>query len=153
MFLTSRKRKVYGGGGITPDIFVPVDTSWRSEFYSSLIRSGTMNTFCIDFVNDRRDSLMKAYADVDDFDRRFAISEQILELFYTFATEREMPMDDEEGMARSEPMLKLQLKALIARNMFTNSAYHQIINPIDPIFRKALETINSRKVKKTGVRT
>jgi carboxyl-terminal processing protease len=152
-FSTSRKRTVYGGGGISPDIFVPVDTSFRSDFYSSLIRSGTLNSYCIDFVNDRRESLLKTFPNINSLDKNFKVTTELLNEFYAFVTEKEISMEDTAGVLRSENLLKLQMKALIARNLFNSSAYHQIINPIDPIFRKAMETINSRRVTKKGVRS
>src|SRR5690606_22954573 len=66
-YFTDKKRIVYGGGGITPDVFVPIDTSQSTKLNTDLIRKGVMNTFAITYTNKNRKQLLKTYPTVSEF--------------------------------------------------------------------------------------
>src|SRR6185436_18480230 len=71
-YFTMHKRVVYGGGGIMPDIFVPIDTSLSSEYFSQLVRKGSLNTFALTYVDEHRSELLSRFSDVEAFRQNFA---------------------------------------------------------------------------------
>jgi len=151
-YFTSRKRVVYGGGGITPDIFVPVDTSWRSPYYSALQRNGAFNAYVLDYTDQHRDSLHKAYPDLSVFSQQFELTGEMLEDFFSYAERRDVARGDSLSLLRSGNLIQLQLKALLARNIFNSSAYYQVINEVDPIYLEAQKAIQGRRIGKKGVK-
>jgi carboxyl-terminal processing protease len=151
-YYTAKKRVVYGGGGITPDIFVAVDTSWRSPYYFALQRNGAFNAFTTEFMDTHRDSLNKAYPDLQNYIAKFEVTDDLLESFFAFAEDREVERGDSISLERSGSLIRLQIKALVARNIFNSSAYYQLINEVDPIFLEARKVIATRRLGKEGVK-
>lgn len=91
VFLTDNKRKVYGGGGILPDIFVPLDTSENSEFLRDLLSNGLFYQYINEYVDANRDELNLKYPDFETFDVQFAIEGQFLDDFFAFAEKEIKP--------------------------------------------------------------
>lgn len=142
-YFTNKNRLVYGGGGIMPDIFVPLDTTSFSELHNKLIRTGVINQFTLDFVEHHRAELEKSYATVADFTADFELSDEDLADLWSKAEEREISFDEEQ-YTRSEKLLKGRIKALIARNLWSTSAYYEVFNPYWPAYQKALDVIKSK---------
>ncbi|MDR0618390.1 MAG: S41 family peptidase [Bacteroidales bacterium] len=84
-YYTSGKRVVYGGGGIMPDLFIPVDTQLMSDYYVDLRRKGVINKFVMDKMNDERKKLLRKYLSFNDFQREFKTDEIFMDEFYAFA--------------------------------------------------------------------
>lgn len=135
------KRTVYGGGGIMPDIFMPVDTTFSTKLYTDLIRKGVFNRFTVDYVMNNRNEILREYSDFDKFNKDFEITDAILSDFKELA-EKEGVKWNEEQFKRSEPMIKLQLKALIARNEWDMEKYYQVVMKEDKMIGKAVEVLN-----------
>ena len=135
------KRTVYGGGGIMPDIFMPVDTTFSTKLYTDLIRKGVFNRFTVDYVMNNRNEILREYSDFDKFNKDFEITDAILLDFKELA-EKEGVEWNEEQFKRSEPMIKLQLKALIARNEWDMEKYYQVVMKEDKMIGKAVEVLN-----------
>lgn len=135
------KRTVYGGGGIMPDIFMPVDTTFSTKLYTDLIRKGVFNRFTVDYVMNNRNEILREYSDFDKFNKDFEITDAILLDFKELA-EKEGVKWNEEQFKRSEPMIKLQLKALIARNEWDMEKYYQVVMKEDKMIGKAVEVLN-----------
>ncbi len=141
-FFTDNKRVVYGGGGITPDVFVPVDTMQSSKLNSDLIRKGVMNSFAITYANTNRKKLKKTYPTVESYITDFVMEPVIADFkSYVQAEDKSIEWDD-ESYGASEQMIVGRLKALIARNLWDNSAYYQVFNPYWPTYISALEVLN-----------
>lgn len=140
-YLTNKKRVVYGGGGITPDVFVGLDTSQSSTLNSDLIRKGIMNSFALTYTNKNRKKLLKSYDDVKAFQDGFDVNDVIPKFkVYAEKESEEIEWNDEE-YATSEKMITGRLKALIARNLWDYSAYFEVFNPIWPAYQTALEIL------------
>lgn len=140
-FYTNIKhRTVYGGGGILPDIFVPIDTSNSSGYFSSLLRKGITNQFALEYVNTNRDDLSKAYASSDDFVENYSISEEMNKDLIHYA-EREGVEFVEEDWNTSKHAIDIRLKALIGRNLFDYTTFYRIINELSPSYRKAIQVL------------
>lgn len=137
-YFTNNKRVVYGGGGIIPDIFVGIDTSWNSKFYGKLVRAGVFNQFVLEYVNDNRNTLEQNYPSVEKFIRAFEVDSAFLQTFYDYAKGKKVEPDSAENFSKSIPVIQMQLKGFIAQNLWNTSAYFQVTNPIDPIYKKAL---------------
>lgn len=150
-FYTQNKRIVYGGGGIMPDIFVPLDTSWTSKFYSKLIRSGSFNQFALNFVDNKRQELAQKYPTEKAFIQNFKIDDALLDEFINFAKEKKAEPDSAEVYTNSIPTIKNQLKGLIGQNLFNYNIYYQITNPQNPIYAKALAAFSDGSFKKFGI--
>lgn len=138
-------RLIYGGGGIMPDVFVPLDTTDFSDYYRDLVARGTINQFVIDYVDNHRKELSNEYKTVADFDRGFSVDSVMLADLCK-AGERDSISFDSIQYARSQNLIKAVVKALIARDVYADAgAYNMVINHRDPIFREALRVINDEK--------
>lgn len=152
-YYTVNKRVVFGGGGIMPDIFVPLDTSYTSAYFSQLVRRGVLNTFALDHVEQNRDKLLAQYPDPASFRKRFKPGAEVMDALVDAAS-RDGIEPDPEGFAVSKPLIELRLKALIARDLWNTSAYWQVINaenPVDRSFQKALETLSDNTFQRLGM--
>lgn len=134
-------RTVYGGGGIMPDIFVPVDTTFATKLYTDLIRKGIFNRFTVDYVMKNRKTLLDIYHDFDDFNNKFVVTDSLIGEFKKLAEEEGLEWNDEQ-FQRSENMIKLQIKALIARNEWDMEKYYQVIIKEDDAINKALDVLD-----------
>lgn len=139
-FETKNGRTVYGGGGIMPDIFVPLDSSRYNQLYSNLIRKGVFNVFVNDYLNDNRKSLNKKYPTFDKFNSDFFISDEEFKVFLKDAEKEEVEVSSKE-LDLNGDFYKLQIKALMARNLYGVSDYFKVLAPSDNEINKALEVL------------
>ncbi len=142
-----KQRAVFGGGGIMPDIFVPLDTTNSSEYFSDLLRKGLTNTFALTHVDANRKALKSKYKSVDEFIPGFEVDEALMNEFLAFADSEGVPMD-EEGFNVSKFAIETRIKALIARNMWDYSAFFQVVNVLNPAYMKAIEVLNDGTFEK-----
>lgn len=141
-FFTPNGRTVYGGGGVMPDIFVPADTSMRSDYYIELLRKGAIYDFCLDYLDDNRKELSKKYENVDQYKKGFKLDEAFMDQFFAFTKEKEIEFSEDDYKISEKPIKQL-IKATLARNLWKTSAYFQIYNEIDPIYLKGIEVIQN----------
>jgi carboxyl-terminal processing protease len=138
-YFTDNNRIVYGGGGILPDIFVPIDTTYNAKLNSDLIRKGVMNNFAIGYTNNNRKKMLKAYPTVESFIEGFDMA-PVVEALKSYAGEEEMEWVDED-YSKARVMIDGRLKALIARNLWDYSAYYQVFNPHWNSYKTAVEVL------------
>lgn len=135
------KRTVYGGGGIMPDYFVPLDTTLYTKYYRELSAKGTLINTGLRFMDKNRQQLLKKYPTFRDFDASFQVPESLVEQLIADGEKAGVrPKDDAEKQA-SLPRLRQTLKALIARDLWDLSEYYQIVNRSNPIVLKAVELL------------
>ena len=147
-FKTDGGRTVYGGGGIMPDLFIPVDTAYNSKLYTNLVRKGALNRFTTDYGLKHHDEIKAQYADFDSFNKDFTVGQEHINGLKAAATEAKVDWDDEQ-FKRSEKFLLLQIKALIARNVWETQQYYQVMSAADTGIQKALEVLrNEREYKR-----
>jgi carboxyl-terminal processing protease len=139
-FYTSKKRVVYGGGGIMPDVFIPWDSTPISDYYLDLRRKNVINSFVGDYVDKSRNSLKSSYPLFSDFDKNFLIDDAFMANFFTYA-EKEGVKKDDKGYAASEKLIKSQLKGLIAQKLWDMTELYTIINQSDEEVLKAIEVV------------
>ncbi|MDR3127662.1 MAG: S41 family peptidase [Tannerellaceae bacterium] len=120
-------RTVYGGGGIMPDLFVPLDTSLYTDYHRSLNAGGLLNRVAMSYVDRHRRPLTSRYRHFKTFQQKFSADSALLHELRTLADADSIAFDSAQ-YARSEPLISLQLKALIARDLFGPSHFYRIIN-------------------------
>ncbi len=141
-FFTNNKRVVYGGGGILPDFFVAVDTTEGSDYFSQIIRKGSMNQFSLDYINKNRSKLKEKYTTVEQFKKEFAVDFDLqTEMTNYFANDG--VAYNEEQYNRSKRWIELRFKATVARNLFDNSAFYYIINDLNESLEKGLQVLEN----------
>lgn len=150
-YKTDGGRIVYGGGGIMPDIFIPADTTFSSKLYTNLIRKGILNRFTTDYALQHRETLRQQYGDFAPFNKDFQIDDALVEGLKKAADEGNIEWNEEQ-YTRSEKFIKLQMKALIARNVWEQAQYYQVTISEDPCVKKALEVLGSEKAYKQLLR-
>jgi len=135
------KRPVYGGGGVMPDFYIPIDTTRISDFYSQLLRKGLLNQFSFEYANKNREQLINSYPDLNVFINQFDVDEAFMNDFFAYAAKNGIENTATET-DKSDVYMKNQLKALVARNLWDFSAYIQISVQLDEAYKKALEIIS-----------
>jgi carboxyl-terminal processing protease len=132
------KRTVYGGGGIMPDIFVPLDTTRFTDFHRKIVAKGVVNKVCVQYIDKNREELKKKYATFDKFKKEYEVDEAFLTQLLN-AAEKEKIKVDSAQYATSKQLIKLQLKALVARDLWEMNEYYQIMDADNESLQKAIE--------------
>jgi carboxyl-terminal processing protease len=142
-------RKVYGGGGIMPDIFVPLDTSGNSDFLSDLIQEGHVTTFSLEYVDKNRETLKATYPSFNMFKTNFLVDKALMDDFFTYVSKenKDWKMNAEQYKI-SEKLLKLRIKAVLAQDLWGYDEFYQIYNDTNEILQKAIETIENGDYQK-----
>ena len=147
-FKTSGGRTVYGGGGITPDVFVALDTTGVSDYFMRVVRTGVVNKFVLNYLNKNRKQLKKYYTTIEYFEANFEIDDTFLEDFVKYAKKNKIE-EDKEGLKESQAVLATRLKSLFARDLFSEEAYYIISNKhLNPSFQKAVEIFENNQFNK-----
>ena len=150
-------RNVYGGGGITPDIFIPLDTTKYTKYHTQLSAHGAIIKASISFVDANREQLKTKYKTFKKFNEDFKVPNELLARLRTIGEESGVKYDEQQ-YNESRPILCSQLKGLIARDIWDMSEYFQVINPIinesyltalqllsDGTYEKIIPTNNPKK--------
>ena len=136
-------RPVYGGGGIMPDYFVPLDTLAYTKFHRELSAKSYIINANLKYVDANRKALKKQWTSFEDFRRDFVFpKEEIDKMIADAAKDKIVPKDNAE-LEKTLPKLSMQLKALVARDLWDMSEYFAIINEESEIVRKAVEIIGN----------
>lgn len=140
-------RPIYGGGGISPDIFVPLDTTAYTKYYRDVMAKGAINKAAVAYVDKYRKDLKKKYRTDTDYVQHFEVSPQLRQELFDIAKKEGVEYNAEQA-ALSEPLFNMLLKALIGRDVWDQATYFKVYNRFDPIFREALRVINSDEYDK-----
>lgn len=144
VYLTTRlQRPVYGGGGVTPDSFVPLDTTEYTKYYRNVMAKGLINRYAISYVDAHRKEIRKLYKSDDAFVKGFEVTDEMVGSLREMADKEGVEFDAEQ-YDRSIPLFKMILKALIGRDIYDNATYFKVWNRHDPIFNEAYRLINSQ---------
>jgi carboxyl-terminal processing protease len=132
---------VYGGGGILPDLFIALDTSFVSDFYDEVVGKGVLNQFAITYVNKHRETLKQKYPQPELFASQYNLEKSVWDEFIAYAAAEEIPYVAEEA-APSLDRLELLLEAMIARNLWDLEAYFMVTNREDPAVQRAVQVMS-----------
>lgn len=140
-----RHRPVYGGGGIMPDYFVPLDTTVFTKFHRELSAKSVVINAYLHYVDDNRASLKSAYPTFDAFNRSFTVPASLTDSIIAQGRRQGIVPKDTDELQRTLPYLSLQLKALVARDLWSMSEYFEVMNEQNPIVMKAVELITKKE--------
>ena len=140
------KRTVYGGGGIMPDYFVPIDTTLFTNYHRNLVAKGIVSKFTMKYIENHRKELTSEYKNFEDFNKKFNISNDMLSTLREMGDKEEVKFNEEQYQ-KSLPLIKTQLKALIARDLWDINEYFRVMNTTNESVQKALEILNSGEYK------
>jgi len=139
-YMTPNGKIVYGGGGIMPDVFVPLDTSKNNSFVNKVFYTGAINTFAFEYADKNRAKL-KSFGNAKNYIAQFEISNAILEEFYAYCDKQNTKLGT-INKEKTNQALKPYLKAFIGRDVFDKDAYYPIINQSDKCILKATEVLS-----------
>ena len=136
-----RHRTVYGGGGIMPDFFVPLDTTQYTPFHRQLAAKSFIINASLRYIDSHRKELRKRYTSFDKFSAEFTIPAAVTDALIADAAKDGVKPKDDAELQATMPQLKLQLKALVARDLWDMSQYFAVINESNHIVMKAVELL------------
>jgi carboxyl-terminal processing protease len=142
-YKTPEGKIVYGGGGIMPDVFVPIDTTKSNTFLNKVFYTGAINTFAFEYADKNRASL-KSFATAKNYIAKFEINSIILNEFYDYCSKQNVGLGN-LNKEKTNEALKPYLKAFIGRDVFDKDAYYPIINKNDKCILKAVEVLSAVK--------
>lgn len=135
-------RTVYGGGGIMPDYFVPIDTTYYTDYYLALRDKGAIVQENLKLIDAHRSEWKEKYKTFERFNKRFEVSDEMLEDLISLGKTLGAEFKEDEYKT-ALPLIKIQLKALIARDLWDMNEYFQVINSINNTVQKGLELIEN----------
>jgi len=147
-FTIKNKRVVYGGGGISPDIFIPIDTSYYSDYYRDLIRTSALTNFMLSYTDMNRKQLTRRYRTFESFNRDFQIDAAAIEGLKA-AGEKNGVKFDQAQYDVSAPEIRRVMKGLVARDLWDMSEYFMVVNEDDMALKRALDVLDDEVMYET----
>jgi carboxyl-terminal processing protease len=146
------KRPVYGGGGIMPDVFVPLDTTKINDLFGELNQKGLINSFSLSYVEKNRNSLFANYPKFEEYLKSYIPDEAFISEFSKYVEEENNEITIEiSDFEEIKPYLKQRFKALLAQNMWGYNEFYQIYNDDNEILQKAIELLVSGEYEKKNL--
>jgi carboxyl-terminal processing protease len=140
-YTLKQHRVVYGGGGIMPDEFVPLDTLKYTRFHRELSAKGLIIQSTLRYVDKNRKKLKARYADFADFHRSFTLPQDVIDRLFSDAAKQNVKPKDDEEQQKTMPYLTEQMKALVARDLWTMDEYFTIVNEQNDIVQRGLQMV------------
>jgi carboxyl-terminal processing protease len=140
-FTTPKGKTVYGGGGIMPDIYVPLVDDSTEYYFNRIVNLGLLYQYAFDYT-DRHRQQLKQYQTVSAFDQRFVVTDAMFDEMVRLADERGIVGTEvQRQVARREA--NTLLKAYIARNLFDDAGFYPIYAPMDEILQRAIDELQT----------
>jgi carboxyl-terminal processing protease len=139
-FKTPKGKIVYGGGGIMPDIYVPLEKDSALAYYNLCVNKGLVYQFAFDYT-DRNRSRLRVFKSPDSFVRGFAVTGPIYADFVAYAASKGVKRQGKD-LAKADLYTKTTLKAYIGRNLLDNPGFYPVLNTIDPAFERAVKELS-----------
>ena len=137
-FTTKKGRTVYGGGGIMPDYFIPLDEDSTLNAYYQVLNSSAIIQFAFNYATDHKENILKQFPSAQDYVKKMTVSNDLLKQLLNFYTQKTgQKVKDLNNESIKE--LKVWLKALIGRDIYQDEAFYPVINSSDKTFLKAVE--------------
>lgn len=148
-----KQREVYGGGGIMPDVFVPLDTTGVNTYFKDLVRTGALYQYAVEYVNDNRKKLEKRFPTFNSFQPVIGHLYTELEAdFLTYLSKHhpDVKMDSTQ-YKECYPLVSNRMEAFIAQVFWDYSAFYQIFNRKDEIVQKAIQLLQTNEYDKMNL--
>ncbi|HLZ15588.1 MAG TPA: hypothetical protein VKQ08_01030, partial [Cyclobacteriaceae bacterium] len=126
----------YGGGGIMPDYFVPLDTSNSSKYFNELFAANTIREFAFNYAEENKAHLEKM--GYDEFEKKFSVDDALLSQLVALG-QKEKVRPDLKDLARNKGVFQGYLKAEIARRVWGNPAFYPIFNETNEVLQQAIK--------------
>jgi carboxyl-terminal processing protease len=136
------QRTVYGGGGIMPDIFVPYDTTRFSAAHRKIIARGIMNKVSVQYIDQNREKLKRKYKTFDKFNENFVVGDDILEQIKLGAKKEKIDLNEEQ-LEFSKSLIQLQIKALVARDLWAMNEYYKVFDQENESLQRAVQILQT----------
>ncbi|MBP1640436.1 MAG: C-terminal processing peptidase-3 [Bacteroidetes bacterium] len=133
-------RTVYGGGGIMPDVFVPLDTTSYTDYLRKIIAKGVVNKTTMQYIDKNRTAIKNQYKTFDNYAVSYTVPQSLLDDLTNEATKEKVPFNKEQ-FEKSESYLITQIKALIASDVWEQGSYYRILNTENATVKKALDIL------------
>lgn len=127
-----------------PDIFIPVDTTRFTDYHRKLVASGLVNRIAMNYLDRNREMMNRTYPKFPKYKAEFLVTETVMQELLSMASEEKIEFNETE-YTRSKPLIMLQIKALIARDLYDMAEYFQVINDDNPSYQEALRIINDKE--------
>lgn len=134
-------RTVYGGGGIMPDEYIPLDTTIYTRFHRELAAKSIVLQQNLRYVDNHRKQLKKAWPSFAAFKQNYQVPQSLIDAILKEGEKQNVKPKDEAELQKTLPYLRLQLKALIARDIWDMSEYFSIFNEENEMVKRALEVL------------
>ena len=131
---------VYGGGGIIPDVFVPIDTNVNYSYFNRLLAKGVIGEFTLNYVDKNRDALKKKYPKFEMFKKDFQVTDAMVNEIVQKG-EKQGVKKDEKLLTPVIPEIKLFVKSLIARDLWNMTELYKISNEQNKVLNAAVKTL------------
>lgn len=131
-------RKVYGGGGVMPDIYVVLDTTQLTPLHRQLLAKSCIINATLKYIDKQRKQLNKSYKTFDTFLQQFEVPQTLIDEVLDEARKVKISWTD-DNLKATMPQLNIQLKALVARDLWDMNEYYQIINQTSSIYKRGVE--------------
>lgn len=138
-------RTVYGGGGIMPDIFVPLDTATYTPYYRALRRNNIINEQVLRYVDLNRKSIKKLYKKFEDFAARFEVPQSLVDSIVAEGKRKKVEAKDDKEYQSAISDLRFTLKTTIAYDLWDRNEYFRLVNERNDIVKRALQYLNTGK--------
>ena len=143
-------RPVYGGGGILPDLFVPIDTTFNSPTFSRILRKGLCSRHALTEVDADREGWEARHASEDNFVENMAFTQDEMAAFKAFVVAEGVEVDDAEW-TRSLPAIEMRLKAFYGRNIYNNRTFYRVIGGLNESLQEAIRVLNDGTFKSVNL--
>ena len=143
-YTLNEHRVVYGGGGIMPDIFVPLDTTKVSPMYSAISRNNLILDPMLKYADQNRKSIKRKYKQFDDYIASFEVPQALIDEILEKAKEKGIKPKDDADLAATIADLRRVLKSLIANNIWDRNEYFRLVNMESDIVNRALDFLNKK---------
>lgn len=140
-YKTPKGRTVYGGGGIMPDIFIPIEKDSALWYYKMVMNKGLVFQFAFEYADRNRAGLSR-YKNAGQFISGFTVPGPVYDEFIRYAEAKGVKHEGKD-LSGADLRTKTMLKAHIGRNLFDNKAYFPVLNTVDPTFLKGIETLKT----------
>ncbi|MND34928.1 Carboxy-terminal processing protease CtpB precursor [compost metagenome] len=137
-YVTQSGKTLFGGGGIMPDDFIPVDTSANSVLYNYISYKGLVVDYAYDYM-EKNYSMLKSYTSLEDFVKSFEIADNDVKELMKLAREQKINVNDTD-LKRSKGLIKQQIKALIARRYWKDEGFYKVINSNDQVVLRSISS-------------
>ena len=135
-----KHRLVYGGGGIIPDVFVPIDTGVNYSYFNRLLAKGVVSEYAMNYVDRHRAELEKKYSKFEEFQKKFEVTDEMVEEIVAEG-EKQGVKKDEALLGPVMPELRLFVKSLLARDLWGMTELYRVSNESNKILNEAVKVL------------